>query len=56
MGRGERGTRVAAARKPKVTKTSGLYREEPLAEGQPSPWAAEFRIKGGVFKSYPVRK
>lgn len=34
VGRGERGTRVAAARRPKVTKMSGLYREGPLAKGQ----------------------
>ena len=28
------------------TKMSGLYREEPLGEGQPSPWAGKFRVEG----------
>ena len=27
---------------------SGLYREEPLGEGQPSPWAGKFRVGGRV--------
>ena len=27
-------------------KLSGFYREEPLGEGQPSPWAAKFRVGG----------
>ena len=30
------------------TKMSGLYREEPLGEGQPSPWAGKFRVGGRV--------
>lgn len=30
------------------TKMSGLYREEPLGEGQPSPWAGEFRVGSRV--------
>jgi hypothetical protein len=30
-----------------------LYREEPLAEGQPSLWAGEFRIEGRVCQPYP---
>jgi hypothetical protein len=34
--------------KRQVTKMSGLYREEPLGEGQPSPYAGEFRIEGWV--------
>jgi hypothetical protein len=25
-------------------KMSGLYRNEPLGEGQPSPWAGKFRF------------
>lgn len=29
-------------------KMSGLYRQEPLAEGKPSPWAEKFRVKGRV--------
>ena len=33
---------------------SGLYREEPLGEGQPSVWAGEFRVEGGVGQLYPV--
>ena len=44
-----------ATRRPKVqqgwvTTTSGLYREEPLGQWQPSPWAWE----SGVYQSYPV--
>ena len=27
-----------------VSKMSGLYREEPLAERQTSPWAGNFRV------------
>lgn len=43
-GEEERGEPGVAARKPKVqkrrvTKMSGLYREETLGEGQPSTWA-----------------
>jgi hypothetical protein len=39
----ERGNRscsqkVKRCKKRKVVKMSGLYREEPLGEGQPSPW------------------
>uniref|UniRef100_A0A0V1KHR0 Uncharacterized protein n=1 Tax=Trichinella nativa TaxID=6335 RepID=A0A0V1KHR0_9BILA len=30
---------------------SGLYREEPLGEGQPSPWAGKFRVGGRVCQS-----
>lgn len=30
------------------TKMSGLYREEPLREGQPSPWAGKSRVEGRV--------
>jgi hypothetical protein len=30
------------------TKMSGLYREEPLGEGQASPWAGKFRVGGRV--------
>jgi hypothetical protein len=26
---------------------SGLYREVPLEEGQPSPWARKFMVRGG---------
>ena len=29
-------------------KISGLHREEPLREGQLSPWAGKFRIEGRV--------
>ena len=31
-----------------------FYREEPLWEGQPSVWAGEFRVEGGVGQLYPV--
>ena len=41
------------------TKMSGLYMEEPLGEGQPSPWAEEFRPVGrrvqGCGQSMPSR-
>lgn len=37
-----------------VTKMSGLYWEEPLVEGQPSPWAREFRAEGGECQPYSV--
>ena len=30
------------------SKKSGLYREEPLGEGQPSPWAGKFRVEDRV--------
>lgn len=30
------------------TKMSGFYREKPLGEGQPSPWAGKFRVGGRV--------
>jgi hypothetical protein len=29
------------------TKMSGFYREKPLGEGQPSPWAGKFRVGAG---------
>lgn len=31
-----------------VIKVSASYREEHLGEGQPSPWAGEFSVEGGV--------
>lgn len=33
-----------------VTKMSELYRKESLEEGQPIPWAGEFRVGGGIVK------
>lgn len=30
------------------TKMSGLYREKPLGEGQPSPWSGKFKVGGRV--------
>lgn len=33
---------------------AGLYRKEPLGEGQPNPWPGKFEIEGGVCQSYPV--
>lgn len=46
----------ATARRPKeakgtkgaVTKMAELYRDERLGEGQPRPWAGEFRAEGEV--------
>ena len=32
----------------KETKRSGLYREAPVGEGQPSPWAGKVWVEGGV--------
>jgi hypothetical protein len=31
-----------------VTKTSELYMEKFLGEGQPSPWDGEFSVEGRV--------
>jgi hypothetical protein len=33
---------------------SGLYGEEPLGEGQFSPWSRGFRVKGGECHPYTV--
>ena len=30
------------------TKMSGLYKEEPPEEGQPSLWAGKFRVEGRI--------
>ena len=38
-----------------VTKMSGLYREEPLGEGQPGLWDGEFREGGWVCQPHPVK-
>jgi hypothetical protein len=32
------------------TKKSALYREEPLWEGQPRPWAGKFRVGGKIYQ------
>lgn len=58
-GQEERGNRYSSkeAKGPKrerVTKMSGFYREEPLGEGRPSPWARKFRVEGEVCQPYPV--
>jgi hypothetical protein len=63
--RGERGEPHTVARKPKVqkgakggteavTKMFGLYREEPVVQGQPSLCAGEFRVEGRVCQPHPV--
>lgn len=57
--RGKRGKLGAVARRPKVQrgqiiKMSGLYREEPLGERQPSHWAGEFSVADWLCKPYPV--
>ena len=31
-------------------KMSGLYREEPLVEGQPNPWAIKLNVGGRVYQ------
>jgi hypothetical protein len=33
-------------RRRRKRKKSGLYREEPLGEGQPSPWDGKFKVGG----------
>ena len=38
------GDSVRGIKERKKTKMSGLYREEPLGEGQPSPWAGEVKV------------
>lgn len=38
----------------RATKVSGLYREEPLGEEQPSPWAGKLRAEGAVCQPHPV--
>lgn len=35
-------------------KTSELYREEPLGEGKPSPWAGKLRVEAGMCQAYPL--
>ena len=51
-GKGEMGAKYssqeAKGTKGVVPKMSGLHREEPLREGQLSPWAGKFRIEGRV--------
>ena len=42
------GDSVRGIKERKKTKMSGLYREEALVEGQPSPWAGKFRVGGRV--------
>ena len=45
-GRGQR--EKGEREKREEIKMSGLYREEPLGEGQPSPWAGKFRVRSRV--------
>lgn len=57
--RRERGGSGSSASRPKVqrgevTKLSGLYRQEPLEEGQSSPGAGKIRKDGGVWEPHPV--
>ena len=57
--REERGTSCSSQRpkiqKACVTKRSGLYREVPLREGQPSPWpGVRGRVEGGICQPYFV--
>ena len=49
-GRGERKS-VHTEREEKRTERPKLYREEPLGEGQPSPWADKFRVGGPVCQA-----
>jgi hypothetical protein len=47
-GKGKRESTWTERRKNTETKMSGFYREEPLGEGQPSPWARKVRVGGGI--------
>lgn len=51
MGRGEP---AAAAKRPKGRYQNVWIVWERLGEGQPRPWAVEFRVVGGVCKPYLV--
>jgi hypothetical protein len=46
-GTGKRAGLMCREKREGETKMSGFIREEPLGEGQPSPWAAEFRVLAG---------
>ena len=37
-----------------VARMVGLYREEQLGKGQPSPWAGEFGVEGRICQPHPV--
>ena len=55
---GERGTQCSSQEAKDiqgwVTIKSGLCREEPLREGQPSPWAGKFRAEVRVCQPYSI--
>lgn len=59
-GRGrEREEPDAAAKRAKVqkdwvTKMARIYREEPLGDRQPRPWAVKLRIEGKLCQPFPV--
>lgn len=61
-GKGERKTKyrsqeakgIKESKRRLVTEMSGLHRKKPLGEGQPKPWAEEFRAEDGVCQPYPV--
>jgi hypothetical protein len=42
---GKRGGRKGERERERKKKKSGLYREEPLEERQPSPWAGKFKVE-----------
>ena len=44
----ERMKREGRRRESRELKMSGLYREEPLGEGQPSLWGEKFRVGGWI--------
>lgn len=56
--RGERKTRCSSQKtkgtKGQIIKMSGLYREKPLGERQPSHWTGEFSVVDSLCKPYPV--
>ena len=47
---GGRGERDREPVREKECKMSELYREEPLGEGKPSPWAGKFRVGAGYAR------
>jgi hypothetical protein len=47
-GERERRERGREGERERARKMSGFYREKPLGEGQPSPWAAKLTFGGRV--------
>jgi hypothetical protein len=52
MGEGERGTGAQREKRGGGLEAtmSGLYREDSLGEGQPSPWTGKFKVGKGYAR------